>query len=179
MKLGSSAQATIASALEMTSPRIDHHDCKQGTISAPPRFRRCDRDALTHRALAYSPMATTDLTLDAGQLTAALSEPPTRRTFLVIHVEGEEASSSVLDVPDSGEVTIGRSRGATVVVDHEKVSRIHARFRRYGERLDLEDLESRNGTRVNGERIEGVRALAPGDEISIGPATIFVGIASP
>jgi DNA-binding NtrC family response regulator len=124
-------------------------------------------------------MATTDLTLDAGQLTAALSEPPTRRTFLVIHVEGEEASSSVLDVPDSGEVTIGRSRGATVVVDHEKVSRIHARFRRYGDRLDLEDLESRNGTRVNGERIEGMRALVPGDEISIGPATIFVGIASP
>jgi two-component system, NtrC family, response regulator AtoC len=124
-------------------------------------------------------MATTDLTLDAGQLTAALSEPPSRRTFLVIHVEGEDASSSVIDVPDSGEVTIGRSRGATIVVDHEKVSRIHARFRRLGERLDLEDLGSRNGTRVNGERIEGVRALAPGDEITIGPATIFVGIASP
>jgi DNA-binding NtrC family response regulator/pSer/pThr/pTyr-binding forkhead associated (FHA) protein len=124
-------------------------------------------------------MPTTDLTLDAGQLTAALAEPPTRRTFLVIHVEGEEASSSVIDVPDAGEVTIGRSRGATVVVDHEKVSRIHARFRRYGDRLDLEDLESRNGTRVNGERIDGVRVLAPGDEITIGPATIFVGIASP
>jgi two-component system response regulator AtoC len=124
-------------------------------------------------------MATTDLTLDAGQLTAALTEPPTRRTFLVIHVEGEESSSSVIDVPEGGEVTIGRSRGATVVVDHEKVSRLHARFRRYGDRLDLEDLESRNGTRVNGERIEGQRTLAPGDEIAIGSATIFVGIASP
>ncbi|HWO22072.1 MAG TPA: sigma 54-interacting transcriptional regulator [Kofleriaceae bacterium] len=85
----------------------------------------------------------------------------------------------MIDVPDSGEVTIGRSRGATIVVDHEKVSRIHARFRRAGDRLDLEDLGSRNGTRVNNDRIEGVRALAPGDEISIGPATIFVGIASP
>jgi two-component system, NtrC family, response regulator AtoC len=124
-------------------------------------------------------MATTDLTLDAGQLTAALAEPPARRTFLVIHVEGEEASSSVIDVPEGGEVTIGRSRGATVVVDHEKVSRIHARFRRHGDRLDVEDLESRNGTRVNGDRIEGGRVLAPGDEIAIGPATIFVGIASP
>ena len=124
-------------------------------------------------------MATTDLTLDAGQLTAALAEPPLRRTFLVIHVEGEEASSSVIDVPEGGEVTIGRSRGATVVVDHEKVSRIHARFRRYGDRLDVEDLESRNGTRVNNDKIEGLRALSPGDEISIGPATIFVGIASP
>ena len=122
---------------------------------------------------------TTDLTLDAGQLTAALTEPPTRRTFLVIHVEGEEASSSVIDVPEGGEVTIGRSRGATVVVDHEKVSRLHARFRGYRDRLDLEDLESRNGTRVNGDKIEGTRTLAPGDEISIGPATIFVGIASP
>ncbi len=124
-------------------------------------------------------MGTTDLTLDAGQLTAALAEPPTRRTFLVIHVEGEEASSTVIDVPEGGEVTIGRSRGATVVIDHEKVSRLHARFRRYGERLDVEDLDSRNGTRVNGDKIEGLRALAPGDEIAVGPATIFVGIASP
>jgi len=124
-------------------------------------------------------MATTDLTLDAGQLTAALAEPPTRRTFLVIHVEGEEASSTVVDVPEGGEVTIGRSRGATVVVDHEKVSRLHARFRRFGDRLDVEDLESRNGTRVNGDKIEALRALSPGDEITVGPATIFVGIASP
>jgi pSer/pThr/pTyr-binding forkhead associated (FHA) protein len=112
-------------------------------------------------------MATTDLTLDAGQLTAALSEPPALRTFLVIHVEGEAASSTVIDVPEGGEVTIGRSRGATIVVDHEKVSRIHARFRRYGDRLDVEDLESRNGTRVNGDKIEGLRALTPGDEISV------------
>ncbi|MGN6107582.1 MAG: sigma 54-interacting transcriptional regulator [Kofleriaceae bacterium] len=119
---------------------------------------------------------TTDLTLDAGALTAAFSEPPARRTFLVVHIEG--SPSWVVDLPDGGEVTFGRSRGATIVIDHDKVSRLHARCRRRGDRLELEDLESRNGTRVNGDRIEGARELAAGDEISIGPATVVVGLAS-
>jgi DNA-binding NtrC family response regulator len=129
-------------------------------------------------------MATTDLTLDAGQLTAALAHETSRRVFLVVHIEGGAASAdaparTVIDLPDGGEVTIGRSRGATLMVDSEKVSRLHARFRRAGDQLEVADLDSRNGTRVNGERIDGARALAAGDEIGVGPATIFVGIASP
>src|SRR5687767_5140311 len=108
-------------------------------------------------------MATTDLTLDAGALTAAFQEPPARRTFLVVHVEGSNTPSWVVDLPDGGEVTIGRSRAATIFVDHDKVSRIHARFRRQGDRLDVEDLESRNGTRVNGDKLDALRTLAAGD----------------
>ncbi len=123
-------------------------------------------------------MATNDLTLDAGQLTAALTEPPPPHLPRDPR-EGEEASSSVIDVPEAGEVTIGRSRGAAIVVDHEKVSRLHARFRRYGDRLDVEDLESRNGTRVKRRQDRGHALALPGDEIAIGSATIFVGIASP
>jgi DNA-binding NtrC family response regulator/pSer/pThr/pTyr-binding forkhead associated (FHA) protein len=124
-------------------------------------------------------MATSDLTIDAGALTAAYTEAPTGRAFLVIHVEGARPPSWVIDLPEGGEVTFGRSRGATVVLDTEKVSRLHARFRRRGDRIEVEDLESRNGTRINGDKITGVRVLAPGDEITIGPATIFAGSASP
>ena len=81
----------------------------------------------------------------------------TPHAFLVIHVEGEERSSRVIDLPDGVDVTFGRSRGATVNVESEKVSRMHARVRRTGDVIEVEDLGSRNGTRVNGDKIEGIR----------------------
>jgi len=121
---------------------------------------------------------TTELTIDAGQLTSAYAEPQGTRAFLVIHVDEPGRPSTVIELADGSEVTFGRSRGATVMVDHEKVSRLHARVWRNGERIHIEDLESRNGTRVNGERIAGMVALSPGDEIAIGNATIVLGLAS-
>jgi two-component system, NtrC family, response regulator AtoC len=121
---------------------------------------------------------TTDLTIDAGQLTSAYAEPQGTRAFLVIHVDEAGRPSTVIEVADGAEVSFGRSRGATVMVDHEKVSRLHARVWRNGERIHIEDLESRNGTRVNGERISGMVALSAGDEIAIGNATVVLGQAS-
>ncbi|MDQ3338918.1 MAG: sigma 54-interacting transcriptional regulator [Myxococcota bacterium] len=121
---------------------------------------------------------TTELTIDAGQLTSAYAEPQGTRAFLVIHVEEPGRPSTVIELADGSEVSFGRSRGATVMVDHEKVSRLHARVWRNSERIHIEDLESRNGTRVNGERITGMVALSPGDEIAIGNATVVLGLAS-
>ncbi|MEO8705954.1 MAG: sigma 54-interacting transcriptional regulator [Kofleriaceae bacterium] len=121
-------------------------------------------------------MATSDLTLDAGALTAAYQDVPGGRTFLVIHVEG--ARSWIVDLLDGGEVSLGRSRGATVVVDSDKVSRLHTKVRRRGEIIEVEDLESRNGTFVNGERITGTQPLTSGDEITVGPATLVLGASS-
>ncbi len=121
---------------------------------------------------------TTELTLDAGQLTSAYAETQDSRAFLVVHVDEADRPSWVVDLVDGGEVTFGRSRGATIVVEHEKVSRLHARIWRNGERIHVEDLESRNGTRVNGERITGMHPLFPGDEIAIGHATVVLGVAS-
>ena len=121
---------------------------------------------------------TTELTIEAGQLTSAYVEPHGGRAFLVVHVDEPGRPSWVIDLAEGGEVSFGRSRGATVVVDHEKVSRLHARVWRNGDRIHIEDLESKNGTRVNGERITGMVALGAGDEIAIGNATIVVGVAS-
>src|SRR5688572_10447989 len=121
-------------------------------------------------------MSTTDPTIQAGALTAAYQDrADTTRMFLVVHVdEATDRASWVVDLPDGGEVTFGRSRGATIVVDHDKVSRLHARIKRSGDRVTVEDLESRNGTRVNADKVEpgaGPRAIAPGDEVAVGPAT--------
>ena len=118
-------------------------------------------------------MATEPLTLDAG---TAMGEPIGPHAFLVVHVEGD--GSRVVELPDGVDVTFGRSRGATVHVDSEKVSRMHARIRRTGDELELEDLASRNGTRVNGDKIAGVRRLASGDEIAIGPILAVVSVTS-
>jgi DNA-binding NtrC family response regulator/pSer/pThr/pTyr-binding forkhead associated (FHA) protein len=119
-------------------------------------------------------MATEIQTQEAG---TAFAIAGGAHAFLVIHVEGEERSR-VVDLPDGVDVTFGRSRAATVHVESEKVSRMHAKIVRKGEELAVEDLGSRNGTRVNGDKIEGVVRITAGDEVSIGPIVAVVGMTS-
>jgi two-component system response regulator AtoC len=105
-----------------------------------------------------------------------LAAPPAPRAFLVITID--DGGSRVIDLPEGVDVTFGRSRGATVTLDSDKVSRMHARVRRTGDVIDVEDLGSRNGTRVNGDKIEGPRRLTTGDEISVGPILAVLGVTS-
>src|SRR5438477_5957685 len=119
-------------------------------------------------------MATELLTQDAGATAIVANAEP--RAFLVIHID--DGGSRVIDLPDGTDVTFGRSRGATVTVDSEKVSRMHARVRRTGDVIEVEDLGSRNGTKLNGDKIEGVRVLDNADEISMGPILAVVGVTS-
>lgn len=65
------------------------------------------------------------------------------------------------------EYTLGRRRENTIVVPDLGVSGFHARIFRTSEGYVIEDLKSRNGTWINGERI-GERTLHDGDEIQIG-----------
>ena len=67
----------------------------------------------------------------------------------------------------TGELLIGRHRSCDVALDEPSVSRRHARlvFRDGG--WVLQDLESTNGTLVNGVRI-GRCALRPGDQLTLG-----------
>ncbi|HEX7840897.1 MAG TPA: sigma 54-interacting transcriptional regulator, partial [Kofleriaceae bacterium] len=122
---------------------------------------------------SYKLMGTEPQTL-AGA--TELSAPPAPRAFLVITID--DGGSRVVDLPEGIDVTFGRSRGATITLDSEKVSRMHARVRRTTDAIEVEDLGSRNGTRVNGERIEGPRRLVTGDEVSVGPILAVVGVTS-
>jgi pSer/pThr/pTyr-binding forkhead associated (FHA) protein len=64
--------------------------------------------------------------------------------------------------------TIGRATGADFIVDAALVSRVHCRVTALpGGELEIRDLESANGTYVNGERVETAR-LAPGDRLQVG-----------
>jgi pSer/pThr/pTyr-binding forkhead associated (FHA) protein len=81
----------------------------------------------------------------------------------------------------SGERTlIGRSPEADVQLDDEAVSWNHLEIARRGEMLMATDLDSRNGTALNGEPLDRPRRLRNGDtlivgayrlEVSVGPAT--------
>ncbi len=67
-----------------------------------------------------------------------------------------------------GENLIGRAPDAAVTIDSSKVSRHHARILVEGPAVTLEDLGSKNGTFLNGERVEAHVNLADGDEIRVG-----------
>ena len=63
--------------------------------------------------------------------------------------------------------TIGRSRTNHVQIDDAESSRVHVRIKKRGKLYILEDLESRNGTYVNGDRVVNT-TLKSGDKILIG-----------
>lgn len=64
--------------------------------------------------------------------------------------------------------TIGRATGADFIVDAPLVSRVHCRLTALpGGDLEVRDLNSTNGTFVNGERVENAM-LASGDRLQVG-----------
>ncbi len=67
-----------------------------------------------------------------------------------------------------GRHILGRGRDAAVRLQHKSVSRHHARIAVGEEEIAIEDLRSRNGTYVRGERVESSRRLFDGDEIRLG-----------
>ena len=66
-----------------------------------------------------------------------------------------------------GKNVIGRDPDAQIRLDSAAVSRHHAAILIIGDDAVLQDLGSRNGTHVNGEKLEAARPLRAGDEIKI------------
>ena len=67
---------------------------------------------------------------------------------------------------------IGREHDSTICIHLASVSRRHARIHVSGETATLEDLGSKNGTLLKGQRIHSPSALADGDEIGVGSARL-------
>src|SRR3954447_8891363 len=70
-------------------------------------------------------------------------------------------------------VVIGRRHDSDFVIGDVTVSRRHAAIHREGYAWIVEDLGSRNGTRVNGRPVAGRSVIAPGDELSFGAASVL------
>jgi DNA-binding winged helix-turn-helix (wHTH) protein len=75
-------------------------------------------------------------------------------------------------VLSAGENLIGRTPDCRVRIGSSLVSRHHARIRLERDVAVIEDLDSKNGTAVNGAAIDGARTLNDGDRITIGAAAL-------
>ena len=88
----------------------------------------------------------------------------------------------VLDGPERGTafhqiavpITIGREDGNIIQLNDERVSRFHLKIHENGGDILLTDLQSTNGTRVNGEVVQ-VWRLRPGDVIALGRSILIFG----
>ncbi|MBI5249755.1 MAG: FHA domain-containing protein [Desulfomonile tiedjei] len=90
--------------------------------------------------------------------------------------------SLLINKPDGQEIEQGFNGEQTMVGRHEKcdlrlvdsmVSRNHCIILKEGRRFVVKDLESRNGTWINGRRIKNRRSLRTGDVIQVGPFRLF------
>jgi pSer/pThr/pTyr-binding forkhead associated (FHA) protein len=71
-----------------------------------------------------------------------------------------------------GDNLLGRDPAACVCIDHPSVSRRHARVSIEGNRALLEDLHSRNGTYLNGRRLNVPAEIGDGAVVGLGPITL-------
>ncbi len=91
-------------------------------------------------------------------------------TFQV--VDGIDKGRLFLELPVP--FTIGREEGNLLRLNDERVSRFHAKVQQDGGDLILTDLESTNGTRVNGHVVQ-IRRLRYGDRIAVGRSLLLFG----
>jgi pSer/pThr/pTyr-binding forkhead associated (FHA) protein len=86
----------------------------------------------------------------------------------ILRTVAEAASEQVFRILPGNTRTLGRATGADFIVSAALVSRVHCRLTALpsGE-LEVKDLESTNGTFVNGRRVEQAR-LQPGDRLQVG-----------
>jgi hypothetical protein len=78
-----------------------------------------------------------------------------------------------------GENLLGRDRQAVVWIDSATVSRRHARIMVTSGEAVIEDLGSRNGTSVGGQKIQGPVRLADGDKLRLGAVTMTYRVFTP
>ncbi len=93
-----------------------------------------------------------------------------KKHHLLVHIQGTELGR--VRTLTEADVLLGRAADADVWLADDGVSRRHARLVRSAGRYAVEDLNSANGTFVQGERVER-RLLEDGDQIQLGPSAVF------
>ncbi|HND51578.1 MAG TPA: FHA domain-containing protein, partial [Pirellulaceae bacterium] len=101
------------------------------------------------------------------------------RDRTIIAEAGADDEVATLDeqIRLAGQMLIGRdAERATIVLPHPQVSRVHAQIVLHEKTASVSDLNSANGTFVNGVRIQQITTVKRGDRIEIGPyALVFDG----
>jgi len=108
--------------------------------------------------------------IDSRSIARVVSDASETKAYLVF-IAGPSIGKT-LQI-DESELVVGRSKNADVTVQDSAVSRQHARFHLREEGVYVEDLDSHNGTFVNGTAIEQFRYLRDGDKVTLGSNTIL------
>jgi pSer/pThr/pTyr-binding forkhead associated (FHA) protein len=91
-------------------------------------------------------------------------------TFKILHGADRGKVFEGLSLP----LTVGREEGNDIQLNDERVSRCHFKVQRDNDRLVLTDLDSTNGTKVNGVECQ-LKILRHGDLIAVGRSLMLVG----
>jgi DNA-binding NtrC family response regulator len=91
---------------------------------------------------------------------------------LKVFAEGTSCLDSV--VAEQGRVTVGRARDNTLVLDDGRASRNHAEIIFSDGRWRVRDLDSRNGTFLEGARVQGEKEAADGAVVTIGGTVMLL-----
>jgi pSer/pThr/pTyr-binding forkhead associated (FHA) protein len=99
---------------------------------------------------------------------------PPREPALLVWQDGEIVKDQW--ILNHSPITLGRAPESDIQLDVRWVSRTHARIRMEGHQYLIEDVGSKNGVFVNGQRVTGPRPLEDGDRVQIAPGVelIFV-----
>ena len=112
---------------------------------------------------------------DAPGTTAALTDTggqaPPMRGWSVVVVDGADAGKSI--DRDQGSIVIGTQDGVDLQLTDPAVSRYHAELQLLPEGVLVKDLDSRNGVRLGGHRIDRV-VLSPGTRMQVGRSTLEI-----
>jgi len=102
--------------------------------------------------------------------------------MLRLLIEDDEGKTTVVPLIRD-EITIGRKEGNTIRLTERNVSRRHARLMRTGEGADhtviVEDLDSYNGIKLNGDKVAGKCTMRPGDLVQIGDYSLALQVDPP
>ena len=109
-----------------------------------------------------------DTTNRAAPAVSADRKPGDERAYIIV-MSGQNVGEMYKVTSD--QITLGRGGGADVRLVDEGISRFHCRLQVAGDDVFVEDLKSRNGTFVNGERITQ-RKLEDGDKFQLGRTTV-------
>jgi DNA-binding winged helix-turn-helix (wHTH) protein len=139
-------------------------DFEHGLNKAVAKIRRAlDDNVEGPRYLATLPGRGYRFVAAVAWVEPVASARPRRGTCRILW---DSRTIPLLDGPNP----VGRDPEATVWIDSDTVSRRHALIHVAQATATLEDLGSKNGTAVNGRRIDAPTPLADGDELSIGSA---------
>ncbi len=91
-----------------------------------------------------------------------------------IKIKTGKVSEQDIEISIASSIIIGRSSACDIYIDDSKLSRQHFAVERINNELYITDLDSRNGTFINGIRIKSRRKIMNGDRIFAGLSEIII-----